>query len=346
MSDSARTSRGTALVTGATGFVGSHLVRALDAAGWTVRACGRRARPGWMGSSVDYRRLDLVSGAGVDGSVDGATHLFHLAGASSSTSTPEEMQRVNVDGTANLLEAAAEAGVERVLHMSTSSVYGKEVALPQPVPEDVQPHPGAGYAASKWEGEEVAVRQAKRGLAVTVVRPTTVYGPGAVKLVASTILDAAIERHAGLTEFAVPRQPVELRLVHVDDVVDACLHLATHADAVGCAFNLTSGTYPSSHDVAEVVARELGLDLVLSDEHDPGLSHDERAATHRRMVEAGMVEGIMFKSKRIRFLRKANPNNRLSLKALRSTGFEPQVTDLSRALPAAIDWYRQRRWII
>lgn len=334
-----------ALVTGATGFVGSRLVQRLVADGWAVRACGRRERPAWLPGEAGYHRADLVTGE-LDAVVEGVTHLFHLAGASSSTSTPEEMQRVNVTGTAHLLEAAARSGVERVLHMSTTSVYGKKVPLPQPVREDVEPHPDPGYAASKWQGEEVARKLADKGLAMTVLRPTTVYGPGAVKLVASTILDAAIERFAGLDAFAVPREPVELRLIHVDDVVAACLHLIDRPDAAGRAFNITSGTYPSSHEVAAVIAAELGMELALSDDDEPGLDHERRAATHQRMLDAGMVGGIMLKRQRIRFLRKTNPNNRVSLEALRATGFEPQVTDLSASIPALIAWYRERRWIL
>lgn len=337
---------GHALVTGATGFVGAHLVEALAGAGWQVRAAGRRERPEGLPAMVDYRRADLVGDA-LDGLVGGVSHVFHLAGASSSVADPPEMQRVNVTGTVRLLEAAATARVRRVVHMSTSSVYGKKVPLPQPVPEDAEPHPGAGYAASKWEGEKAA-RQvaAERGLDVVVVRPTTVYGPGAVKLLASTILDAAIERFAGLRAFAVPAEPVELRLVHVADVAAACVHLARHPDATGRAFNVTSPAYPTSLEVAGIVAAELGLEVEPTDDPEPGMGYEQRAEAHQRMLAQGMHPGIMLKPERIRFLRKANRNNRLALDALRGTGFEPQVTDLAQSIPESIRWYRKQRWIL
>ncbi len=335
-----------ALVTGATGFIGGHLVRALLDRGWQVRAFGRRSRPESLPDEVDYRVADLIGDDPLEPLFEDVTHVFHLAGASSSTSTEEEMYRVNVSGTENLANAAHAAGVERLLHMSTSSIYGKEVDFPQPVPEDVEPHPSPGYGESKWQAEQAAWRFADKGLPVVVLRPATVYGPGAIKLVASTILDAAIERFAGREAFAIPSEPVELRMTHVDDVVAACLHLATHEGTVGRAFNLVSGMYPASHEVAEVIADELGLELELSDDSEPGLSYEERAATHERMLEAGMVDQILLKEKRIRFLKKSNPNNRLSLEALEATGFRPQVTDLDSSVRSHIAWCRDHRWII
>lgn len=338
---------GPALVTGGTGFVGGHLVRTLVEQGRPVRTCGRGPRPDDLPDAVGYHRIDLGGDEPLDPLVDGATTVFHAAGASSSTAEDDaELARTNVTGTEQLLAAAHAAGVQRVVHVSTSSVYGKQVQLPQPVPENVDCHPAPGYAETKWRAEQAAWRFADKDLPVTVLRPVTVYGPAAVKLVASTILDAAIERWAGLDAFAVPAEPTELRLVHVDDVVAACLHLADHPQAPGRAFNLASGVYPDSHEVARPVADGLGMELELSDDPDRGLDFEQRAEVHREMVEAGLVEGIMLKRTRIRLLKKANPNNRLSLEALASTGFSPQVTDVAGGIADAIDWYREQRWIL
>lgn len=335
-----------ALVTGGTGFVGGRLVRTLAADGQPVRTCGRRPRPDTLPAAVDYRQVDLTADDPLDALLDGVGVVYHVAGAASSTSTPEQMEKVNVDGTERLLAAACDAGVDMVVHVSTSSVYGKQVALPQPVVEDAECHPGAGYAESKWRGEQVAWQFAGDGLPVAVLRPSTVYGPGAVKLVASTILDAAIERFAGLEAFAVPREPVELRLVHVDDVVAACRHLAASAGAAGRTFNLTSGVYPSSHEVARAVADAVGLDLELSDDPDPGMTFGDRTAVREKMLAAGMRDDILLKSERIRFLNKSNRNNRLSLDALATVGFRPQVTDIPAGIHDSVRWYREQRWIL
>ncbi|HYE79485.1 MAG TPA: NAD-dependent epimerase/dehydratase family protein, partial [bacterium] len=90
-----------ALVTGGSGFIATHLIPALRAGGWQVRTCGRSGRPDGLPESVDYRKADLGSGEGVDELLQGITHVFHLAGASSSGSDEEEMHRTNVVGTEN-----------------------------------------------------------------------------------------------------------------------------------------------------------------------------------------------------------------------------------------------------
>lgn len=335
-----------ALVTGGTGFIGARLVDALANDGAAVRTCGRSERPEGLSSSVDYQQADLAGDEPLAPLLDGVDVVYHVAGAASSTAGPEQMETVNVTGTARLLEAALEAGVARVVAVSTSSVYGKQVALPQPVAEDADCHPDPGYAETKWRAEQVAWEYAGKGLPVAVLRPSTVFGPGAVKLVASTILDAAVERYAGLDTFAVRRDPVELRLVHVDDVVAACRHLAATDDAPGRAFNLTSGVYPSSHEVAAAVADALGLAWAASDEPEPGLPYERRAQVREQMLAAGMRPDILLKRERTRFLNKGNPNNRLSLAALEATGFAPRVTDIPAAIRDSVDWYRARRWIL
>src|SRR5438128_1499754 len=173
-----------ALVTGATGFIASHLVPALVADGWTVRASGRRPRPDFLPAEAEYRSVDFVDGAEDDlrTLVDGVTHVFHLAGASSSKSSDEEMRRNNVVATERLFDAIEAAGtVERSLYMSSTSVYGEEVQLPSPVPEDVEAHPSRGYGKAKYESEQVVWRHSAAGQAVVVLRPVSVHGPGAIK---------------------------------------------------------------------------------------------------------------------------------------------------------------------
>src|SRR5205085_2457390 len=147
--------------------------------------------------------------------------------------------------------AAARAGVDRFVHMSSTSIYGEDEQLPLPVREDVVPRPSRGYGKAKWGAEEAAWKASTEGLPVVVLRPVTVYGPGNVKLLASAILDVAIEhfallgdggrgarredggrgagrgeggRGAGASELPVHREPVEQRLLHIDDLVAATIH--------------------------------------------------------------------------------------------------------------------------
>jgi nucleoside-diphosphate-sugar epimerase len=334
-----------AVVTGATGFIATRLVPALVEGGWRVRATARRPRPGWLGPAVEYRPVDL---AGDDASAladvcDGATHVFHLAGSSSSKSSQEEMDRDNIVGTSRLLQAVAAAPLERFVHMSSTSIYGEEVQLPSPVPENVEPRPSRGYGQAKWGAEQVVWERSAGGVPVVVMRPVTVYGPGATKLLASAILDTSIERSAGFARLALPAAPMEQRLVHVDDVVAACLHLATSEAAVGRAFNVVDGIYPSSHDVGRILAACFGLDVDVGGE---GLGEEHRRRTWEQMVAEGMERSILFTPERLRLMAKTNRNNRLSTDALASTGFRFSRTDFPKAVEANVEWYRANRWLV
>ncbi len=334
-----------ALLTGATGFIASHLLPALLADGWSVRACGRRPRPDWFPAEVDYRSVDLTRPEELEGLYDGVTHLFHLAGASSSTSTEEEMHRANVVATRNLV-AGAPAELERVVHMSSTSVYGEEVQLPVPVPEDVVPSPSRGYGKAKWATEQEVWARGESGLPVVVLRPVSVFGPGNVKLLGSAVLDVALERWAGLDTVAVHARPVEQRMVHVDDLVAASLHLATHEGAAGHAYNVVAEEYPSSHAVTGILADAFGMGMTLADDPECGLGYEARASAHTQMLEQGMAPHILLTRQRFRFMGKTNRNNRLRLDALLSTGFRFTHGDLEPAIRSTIDWYREHHWVI
>ncbi len=335
-----------ALVTGGTGFIASRLVPALVDHGWRVRTCGRRPRPDDLPGEVEYRQADLAGEDDLRPLLEGVTHVFHLAGASSSLSSEAEMHRSNVVATANLLEATGGGQLERFLYMSSTSVYGEEVELPSPVTEDVEPQPSRGYGKAKWQAEQVVWEHGRAGMPVTVLRPVSVHGPGSIKLLASVILDVAIERYAGYTRLPVPAPAIEQRLVHIDDLVGATLHLADHDAAAGRAFNVVSGVYPTSHEIAGVVAAEFDMEIDVVDDPDAGPSYDERAEVRERMVADGMEAHILLTKERFRFMRKANRNNRLSIDALLGTGFRLRFADVPTAVRNDVAWYRQHRWVI
>lgn len=335
-----------ALVTGATGFIGGRLVSHLVDQGWSVRACGRRPRPDDLPAAAEYQAVDLAGGAELSGLFPGVTHLFHLAGASSSTADEPEMERSNVVATRRLLDAAPPGQLERVVHMSSTSVYGEEVQLPSPVVEDVEPTPSRSYGKAKWRTEQVVGDAGRAGMAVVVLRPVSVYGPGNIKLLASAILDVSIEAFSGARTVPVPAEPIEQRLVHVDDLLAATVHVAQADAAVGRTFNVVDEHYPSSHDVARLIAGHFGVDAEVGGDVDAGPGYDERQAAHSAMVAQGLQPHILLTKERFRFLRKANRNNRLSVEALLATGFRFGHTDLEASVGDTIRWYRERRWIL
>ena len=256
------------------------------------------------------------------------------------------MERSNVLGTRNLLAAAPPGQLQRAVHMSSTSVYGEEEQLPLPVREDVEPHPSRGYGKAKWRAEQEVQAAGRSGLPSVVLRPVSVYGPGNVKLLASAILDVAIEAYAGARTVPVPAEPIEQRLVHIDDLLRATVHVAQSEEAVGRAFNVADEHYPSSHEVARTIAASFDVDVELAADPDAGPGYEDRQKTHAELVQRGLKPNILLSKERLRFLRKSNRNNRLSVEALQSTGFRFEHTDLEKDVADTIAWYRSHRWIL
>ena len=336
-------------VTGATGFMAQHLIPDLVEEGWEVRASGRRAGPDWLPPGVGYEAADLATERALEALCEGADAVFHLAGATSSLSSTEEMHESNVVATTNLVAAARSTGVGRFVHMGSTSVYGEEVPLPQPVLESVEPHPSRGYGKAKWHAEEAVWAAVAEGLPAVVLRPVSVFGPGAVKLLASAILDVAIESFAGRRSIDVEAAPLELRLVHVADVVGAAMHLAGAEGAEGQVYNVVAPWYPSSVEMAGMLAALFAMPVEETDNHHPGLGLEDRRQAWEAMLSSGMEKAILFTDERFRFLKKANRNNRLSVDALLATGYEflyGNESDVTTGVAETIDWYRQQRWIV
>lgn len=178
-----------ALVTGAGGFIGSHLVEALVRAGTRVRAlvhynsAGRRGHlddlPGDLLAGVEIIAGDVADAACVQTAVQGCERVYHLAaliGIPYSYRAPESYVRTNVVGTLNVLEACRAAGVARLIHTSTSEVYGSPRTIP--IEESHPLHPQSPYAATKSAADMLALSyHASFRLPVTVIRPFNTYGP-------------------------------------------------------------------------------------------------------------------------------------------------------------------------
>jgi dihydroflavonol-4-reductase len=175
------------VVTGAAGFIGRHLVRALTARGGVVRCVdlpealatwpSGTARGGGPGR-VERHGVDVRDQEGLARLLEGADVAFHLASAHLAHGAPEAWFReVNVEGTRNVVRAAARGGVRRVVHVSSVGVYG-HVSDP-PADEEAPKHPSNPYERTKLEGEAAALEEgAAAGIEVIVLRPAWVYGPG------------------------------------------------------------------------------------------------------------------------------------------------------------------------
>lgn len=168
----------TAFVTGASGFIGANLVRALLDEGWQVRALVRGVAPSLAGLDVEVVRGDLFF-SGLSGAMRGCDAVFHVAATYSLWRRDRAaLQHANVEGTRTVLAAAREAGVPRVVH--TSSVAAIGVRAGAPADETYQSPRAAlvgAYKRSKYDAEQIARAAFAGGQDVVIVNPTTPVGP-------------------------------------------------------------------------------------------------------------------------------------------------------------------------
>ncbi|MGH6946947.1 MAG: NAD-dependent 4,6-dehydratase LegB [Kiloniellales bacterium] len=264
------------LVTGADGFIGSHLTEALVRAGCDLRALVyynsfnswgwlERCDPSLKGG-FEVVAGDLRDPHGVRSAVKGCDLVLHLAALIAipySYRSPDSYVDTNIKGTLNVLQAARDLGVARVVHTSTSEVYG--TARYAPIDEE---HPLQGqspYSASKIGADQIAISFHRSfDLPVTIVRPFNTYGPRqSARAVIPTIITqiAAGERRIKLGNTAPTRD-----FTFVSDTVAGMLALAACDAAVGEVVNLGSGFEISIGDTAAAIAEALGKEIEIETE--------------------------------------------------------------------------------
>jgi nucleoside-diphosphate-sugar epimerase len=244
---------GHAVVTGAAGFIGGHLVQALAWDGVDVRAVDVQPDPGrFRLGTVRYIRLDIRDGAGVAALVDGADTVYHLASAHLEvTARDEQYREVNVEAAWALAETCAAAGVRRLVHVSSVGVYG-HVESP-PAREDAPTRPGNIYERTKLEGEMAVCRSASAsGLELIVLRPAWVYGDGC-RRTAKLIGSVRAGRFFYIGDGSNLRHPI-----FISDAVEA-MKVAAQAPArlSGRTYNIAGPRYMELREVVETCARVL-----------------------------------------------------------------------------------------
>jgi len=169
-----------ALVTGASGFIGGHVVAALVRAGAAVRGFDLRPPPGVLPAGAEFVRGDILEVDHLRRALDGCDAVFHLAAVYSFAREDARLMRaVNVEGTRVLLDQAARGGRRRVVHTSTCATCGPVPGRPA----TERDHPPASelaipYRRTKLAGERLALQAARAGVDVVVVNPTSPVGPG------------------------------------------------------------------------------------------------------------------------------------------------------------------------
>lgn len=236
----------TALLTGATGFVGSHLADLLLERGWRVRCTVRRTSSlRWLeGKDVERVEADLRTGESLDGACRGVDCVFHVAGVLTAASY-DGFRAGNWRASKNMVEAAVRAGVGRFVHVSTLAVAGPS-RDGTPVDETMPPRPISRYGKSKWEGER-EVRRHEREISVTVLRPPVVYGPrdqGLLPLYQA--LSFGVQLQVGGHKY--------FSIIHVRDLVEGILAAA----GAGQVFYLANREPGSLRSTTAMILRALG----------------------------------------------------------------------------------------
>lgn len=249
------------LVTGASGYIGQHLVLALQARGLAVRGFARTPAPRHLGAMA-WRQGDVRSLADVIAAVQGCTAVVHLACAPlpQSFADPVSDFAVNAVGTLNVLAAARAAGARHIVYVSTAQVYGAAARLP--ASEDDPLRPSSPYAASKLCGEVLCQTFARcYGLGVTILRVFNAYGPAADGATRGSV-EALFARRvvAGLPPVVKGHSGEARDFVHVRDVVQA-LARALEIGPTGEVINVGSGVLTTMRELADLVIEIAGLDL-------------------------------------------------------------------------------------
>jgi nucleoside-diphosphate-sugar epimerase len=229
-----------ALVTGATGFLGRAVVQRLQREGVIVRALVRPGRT-CACDGVELCEGDLCSESSVSGAVRDVDWVVHAGARVVTTGKWEEFAEANIRATRRVIRAARAAGVQRIVHISSLSVYDvprDDVTITEDSPYESESDARGPYSRSKLAADRSAFFEAARGAPVTVLRPGLLYGPGRRPPLARQSVQCAGCR------LILATPGYTLPLSYVDNVADAVLLALTRADSVGKAFTIVDENVP------------------------------------------------------------------------------------------------------
>ena len=322
------------LVTGGTGFLASHLIPALKARGHVLSALvlpgsdtAVLRQGGVVVHTGDVRQLGTLAPA-----MHGADAVFHLAAAIGVRRPPKEYRAVNVTGTENVCQAAVTAGVKRLVHVSSTSVYKPDLGVParegfplMPLPD---PYPRTKAAGDKLVQQMIVAEQ----LPASIVRTCTVFGPGD-QLNFGRIADRLLAGKSIVIGSGCNRVP----FAYVDDVVQGLLLVLEHEEARGQIYNIADDRSPTQGELLREIAEQLGTRI-------PRI-HVPYAALYTTAFTAETVAKLTRNPHAVvtRFgVALYGGDNRVSIdKARQELGYAPQVS-LSQGVSMTAAWYRDR----
>ncbi len=343
------------LVTGACGFMGTHMVQTLHKAGYPIRATDlphmyedddRKAGrfPSVIKNlGVEFVPADLTDASAAPELAAGAGLVFHIAGLFKYSATWEALRAVNEDGTRNLLTAALDTGkLTRFIMWGAGGVYGFPTPDELPLTEDMVTNPPNNYLKSKDLAEKVVMQLCTENkISHAVLRPTSVYGPRGVYGGGEMIMQLATMNPKAIPANFTGRVP----FIHVSDVVGAALHLAEHDGEISGPYNVNDDSQMTQVEMMRFFSLLTGhmfikLPPIPIEYIRAGLGTVADLVQHvtRDMLKMkSPVEADM-----VRFL---GHDFVYSNEKLKSTGYRFIYPDARHGLRDTVLWYRENGWI-
>lgn len=325
----------TVLVTGATGFTGGHLARSFVRRGYAVRGLARQTQQGedLKAAGIEPIIAALEDRTALAHAMDGVDVVYHIAAVYRQAGIPDSTYHaVNVTAVGDLIDAASSAGVRRFVHCSTVGVHG-DVTHP-PANEDAPLNPGDVYQRSKLEGERVARAAAARtGLAMTIARPTGIYGPGDRRLLK---LFKGVERRRFIV---LGSGNISYHLTYIDDLVEGFRLCGEVPAAANRTYILAGGEVTTLNELIAIIAEEARV-------APPSLKLPvwpvwlAGAACEAICVPLGLEPPLY--RRRVDFFTKSRAFDITRARA--ELGYAPQV-GLREGISRALAWYREHGWL-
>jgi NAD dependent epimerase/dehydratase len=312
------------LVTGAGGFLGSHLAERLVREGASVRALVRynaRGTAGWLDHSDVLGDMELLAGDVCDAStcrsaVDGCDIVYHLAALTTvphSYAVPASFVRANIDGTLEMLEAVRRSSVERFIQASSSQTYG--TARHVPIDEDHPLEAQSPYAATKVACDAlVSAWHHTYGVPGVILKVFCTYGPRqSVRNIIPTIITQLLEGPTIRLGNLGPRRDYNF----VDDAIEAYVLAATAPDIINRKMNVCGNAEISIADLAQTIARLMGSDIEIV--QDPERVRPATSEVDRLLGDSALAQRLL--------------------------GWRHSV-DLEAGLRRTVDWYTEHKALV
>ena len=325
----------TALVTGAAGFTGSHLVRHLAAHGDRVRALVRDSAraPVFDPAHVQIVQGDLTEAASLRRALDGVDVVYNIAARYREAGRPaSEYRAVNATAVGTIVELAKAAGATRVVHCSTVGVHG-DVEHP-PANEDAPLRPGDLYQETKLEGERIGRDAAARtGMELVIARPTGIYGPGDRRLF-------KVFGHIAKRRFVMlGRGRNYYHITYIDDLCEGFRLCGSVPAAAGRTYILGGGDVTTLAELVRITAEVARVPpprmrLPIAPVWLAG------ALCETIFTPLGMEPPLY--RRRVDFFRKSRAFD--ISRAQAELGYAPRV-GIREGIKRTLDWYREQGWI-